>query len=113
MVTPLSTSSRMSRRALVGASLASAALLPLGSAYRAAAGPATAATWSIARRQETAASPAGWRTWYLSSPDELRPAAPSAPSQAEIEEMAAKLQQGGGPKLPGLGGLPGFNPFKK
>jgi signal recognition particle subunit SRP54 len=35
------------------------------------------------------------------------------PSQAEIEEMAAKLQQGGGPKLPGLGGLPGFNPFKK
>ena len=35
------------------------------------------------------------------------------PSQQEIEEMAAKLQQGGGPKLPGLGGLPGFNPFKK
>ena len=37
------------------------------------------------------------------------------PSQAEIEEMAAKLQQGGGPKLPGLGGglPPGFNPFKK
>ena len=34
------------------------------------------------------------------------------PSQAEIEEMAAKLQ-GAGPKLPGLGGLPGFNPFKK
>src|SRR5665213_3073213 len=40
------------------------------------------------------------------------------PSQAELEEMAAKLQQGGGPKLPGpnlpgLGGLPGLNPFKK
>ncbi|MDB5423222.1 MAG: signal recognition particle protein, partial [Phenylobacterium sp.] len=37
------------------------------------------------------------------------------PSQAEIEEMAAKLQAGGGPKLPGLGGglPPGFNPFKK
>ncbi len=35
------------------------------------------------------------------------------PSQSEIEEMAAKLQSGGGPKLPGLGGLPGFNPFKK
>lgn len=36
------------------------------------------------------------------------------PSEKEIEEMAAKLQ-GGGPKLPGLGGglLPGFNPFKK
>jgi len=37
------------------------------------------------------------------------------PSEQEIEEMAAKLQQGGGPKLPGLGGglPPGFNPFKK
>jgi signal recognition particle subunit SRP54 len=42
------------------------------------------------------------------------------PSEQEIEEMAAKLQQGGGPKLPGpLSGLgggglpPGFNPFKK
>jgi signal recognition particle subunit SRP54 len=37
------------------------------------------------------------------------------PSQSEIEDMAAKLQQGGGPKLPGLGGglPPGFNPFKK
>jgi signal recognition particle subunit SRP54 len=38
------------------------------------------------------------------------------PSPQEIEGMAAKLQQGGGPKLPGLGGgglPPGFNPFKK
>lgn len=37
------------------------------------------------------------------------------PSEQEIQEMAAKLQQGGGPKLPGLGGglPPGFNPFKK
>jgi signal recognition particle subunit SRP54 len=37
------------------------------------------------------------------------------PSQSEIEEMAAKLQAGGGPTLPGLGGglPPGFNPFKK
>jgi signal recognition particle subunit SRP54 len=36
------------------------------------------------------------------------------PSEQEIEDLAAKLQQGGGPKLPGLGGLPpGFNPFKK
>ena len=36
----------------------------------------------------------------------------------EFPEMAAKLQAGGGPKLPGPlsglgGGLPGFNPFKK
>ncbi|MDG2520147.1 signal recognition particle protein [Caulobacter segnis] len=45
------------------------------------------------------------------------------PSEAEIEAAAAKLQQQGGlsglpglggPKLPGLGGMPpGFNPFKK
>jgi signal recognition particle subunit SRP54 len=41
------------------------------------------------------------------------------PSEAEMQELAQKLQQGGGPKLPGpnlpgLGGLPpGFNPFKK
>jgi signal recognition particle subunit SRP54 len=37
------------------------------------------------------------------------------PSEAEMQELAAKLQQGGGPKLPGLGGglPPGFNPFKK
>jgi signal recognition particle subunit SRP54 len=37
------------------------------------------------------------------------------PSEAEIEEMAAKLSGDGGFKLPGLGGglPPGFNPFKK
>ncbi|MDB5417585.1 MAG: signal recognition particle protein, partial [Phenylobacterium sp.] len=36
------------------------------------------------------------------------------PSEQEIQDFAAKMQQGGGPKLPGLGGLPpGFNPFKK
>jgi signal recognition particle subunit SRP54 len=35
------------------------------------------------------------------------------PSQAEIEEMAAKLQQGGGPKLPGLGGSAGLQPLQE
>ncbi len=37
------------------------------------------------------------------------------PSEAEIEEMAKKLEAEGGFKLPGLGGglPPGFNPFKK
>ncbi|HEV2532658.1 signal recognition particle protein [Phenylobacterium sp.] len=35
------------------------------------------------------------------------------PSEQEIQDFAAKMQQGGGPKLPGLGGLPGLNPFKK
>src|SRR5215211_912445 len=82
-------SSRLSRRALVGSSLAGAALLPLGSDHRAAAGPAGAATSALARRQEAAASPAGWRTWLLASPDELRPAAPGAPTQAEIDEVVA------------------------
>ena len=43
----------------------------------------------IARSQGTAASPAGWRTWLLTSPDELRPAAPGAPTQAEIDEVVA------------------------
>jgi signal recognition particle subunit SRP54 len=38
-----------------------------------------------------------------------------APTEQDIQDFAAKLQQGGGPKLPGLGGglPPGFNPFKK
>jgi membrane-associated phospholipid phosphatase len=33
------------------------------------------------------APPEGWRTWLLSSADELRPAAPEAPSRAEIDEL--------------------------
>jgi membrane-associated phospholipid phosphatase len=89
MSTPLFRSPRLSRRMLVGSSLAGAALLPLASAHRASAGPAGAVAARVARHQETATSPAGWRTWYLSSPDELRPASPGAPSQTEIDEVIA------------------------
>lgn len=85
----LSTSPRFSRRLLVGSSLAGAALLPLGSGRPAVAGPAGAASPAPVRRQETATSPDGWRTWHLTAPDELRPAAPGAPSQAEIDEVLA------------------------
>jgi membrane-associated phospholipid phosphatase len=84
-----SPSPRFSRRLLVGSSLAGAALLPLASGHRASAGPAGAVAARVARRQETATSPAGWRTWLLASPDELRPPAPGAPSQAEIAEVVA------------------------
>ncbi|MCD6034020.1 MAG: phosphoesterase PA-phosphatase related protein, partial [Thermomicrobiales bacterium] len=89
MSTPSHASPRVSRRLLVGSSLAGAALLPLASGPRAAVAPPAAAAARVARRQETAASPAGWRTWLLSSPDELRPAAPGAPTQAEIDEVVA------------------------
>ena len=85
-------SSRVSRRLLVGSSLAGAALLPLGAASRAAAGPARAVTSPRRRFQEAPASPAGWRTWLLTSPDELRPTAPGAPSQAEIDEVLAAIR---------------------
>ena len=82
-------SSRLSRRLLLGSSLAGAALLPLGTASRAAAGPARTVASPRRRFQETPASPAGWRTWLLAAPDELRPAAPGAPTQAEIDEVVA------------------------
>ena len=82
-------SARMSRRALVGAGLAGAAAVPLASLHRAAAGGAPRGALAPAAGQETAASPAGWRTWLLASVDELRPAAPGAPSRAEIDEVVA------------------------
>jgi membrane-associated phospholipid phosphatase len=82
-------SSRLSRRTLVRSSLASVAFLPIGSSPAVRAAPASMVTSRVARRQETASSPAGWRTWLLTSPDELRPAAPGAPTQAEIDEVVA------------------------
>src|SRR5215207_669346 len=88
--TPLA---RVSRRALMGAGLASAAVVPLASLRHAAAGSAPRVT-SVsavvtAAIQETSADPATWRTWLLASADELRPAAPGAPTQAEIDEVIA------------------------
>jgi membrane-associated phospholipid phosphatase len=43
----------------------------------------------MAALQETSADPATWRMWLLASADELRPAAPGAPSQAEIDAVVA------------------------
>lgn len=64
-----------SRRALVGSSLAAAALWPLG--------PSSA----VANQQDAPADPTSWRTWLLTSADELRPAVPPDPTQAEIDEL--------------------------
>src|SRR5918993_1911492 len=82
-------SARVSRRALMGAGLASAAVVPLASLHRASAGGVPQVTAVMAAFQETSADPATWRTWLLASADELRPAAPGAPSQAEIDEVIA------------------------
>jgi membrane-associated phospholipid phosphatase len=64
-----------SRRTLVGSSLAAAAVWRLGAA------PALGA-W-----QEASSDPTTWRTWLLNAVDELRPAAPSDPTPAEIDEL--------------------------
>ncbi|HEX5991346.1 MAG TPA: hypothetical protein VFY70_02170, partial [Thermomicrobiales bacterium] len=80
---------RVSRRTLMGAGLASAAVVPLASLHRASAGSALRATSVTAAIQEASADPATWRTWLLTSADELRPATPGAPSQAEIDEVVA------------------------
>ena len=84
-----SKSSRFSRRLLLGSSLAGAAIVPLGSRHTTFAGPSGARRAARARRQEATPSPDGWRTWYLTASDELRPKAPGAPSQAEIDEVVA------------------------
>ncbi len=89
MSASFSKSPRFSRRLLLGSSLAGAATVPLGSRHTTFAGPSGAGRAAPARRQEATPSPDGWRTWYLSSSDELRPKAPGAPSQAEIDEVVA------------------------
>lgn len=64
-----------SRRALVGSSLAAAALWRLGAA------PA------LGSQREASSDPATWRPWLLSSADELRPASPPEPTAAERGEL--------------------------
>jgi membrane-associated phospholipid phosphatase len=78
---------RLSRRTLVGSGVASAAFLPLRSRPEVAAHQAGGTFPTAARYQEAASSPEGWHTWYLTSPDELRPAAPGTPTQEEIDEL--------------------------
>ena len=65
---------RLTRRALVGSSVAAAALARLGPA-------------STAARQDEAGDPTTWRPWLLASADELRPAAPPEPTAAEVDEL--------------------------
>jgi membrane-associated phospholipid phosphatase len=83
MATPVVMGSAVSRRQLLRASLAGASLLPLAIPLRAGAQSATPAAATTAGP----GSPATWRTWVLASPDELRPASPAAPTQAEIAEL--------------------------
>ncbi len=64
-----------SRRALVGSSLAAAAMWRLGAA------PALGA------QQEASSDPTTWRTWLLASADELRPATAPEPTAAERNEL--------------------------
>jgi hypothetical protein len=65
----------ISRRTLVGSSLAAAVALRLS------------ASPTLAARQDDSSEPATWHTWILAAPDELRPAAPQDPTSAEIDEL--------------------------
>src|SRR5215207_7296850 len=64
----------LSRRTLVGSSLAAAAVWRLGA-------PPVLGAW------QEASDPTTWRTWLLESVDELRPAAPPKPASTEIDEL--------------------------
>jgi membrane-associated phospholipid phosphatase len=79
---------RISRRALMGAGVGAAAVVPLTAAGRAGLAGAAPRSMKLAAIQ-SGGDPAAWRTWILTSPDELRPAAPTAPTQAEIDEVVA------------------------
>jgi hypothetical protein len=72
----LSTSPRLlSRRVLVGSSVAATALWHLGAA------PALGA------RQEASSDPTTWRTWLLDAVDEVRPPAPAEPASTEMDKL--------------------------
>ncbi len=61
-----------SRRTLLGSSLAVATVLPLGDS----------AAFRV--RYAVSTSTATWHSWVLTTPDELRPAAPTVPNPAGI-----------------------------
>ena len=95
MTSPAASGSTVSRRRLLRASVAGAALLPLASIETSgvarlgpnAMGNPTASLGDEARAyQRVDGSPAAWRTWILTSPDELRPGA-RRPTQTEIDEL--------------------------
>src|SRR5688572_7640203 len=89
MPTPFFPPSRFSRRTLMGASVGAAAVVPLTSPRRAGAASAAPRLEALAAIQSGGGDPATWRTWLLTSADELRPAAPTAPTQDEIDEVIA------------------------
>jgi hypothetical protein len=70
-----------SRRLLLGSTVAAAAAWPFGGSSR------------VGAQEGVAEDPAAWPTWILRSADELRPAAPSDPTPAEIAEVL-ELQAG-------------------
>jgi len=80
---------RLSRRALVGSSLAGAAVIGLspGRSASAAATPSHASGVTLLSQSAPSTSPSAWRTWLLESPDELRPDKPGTPSADEIEDL--------------------------
>ncbi|MBA2754606.1 MAG: phosphatase PAP2 family protein [Chloroflexia bacterium] len=81
-------SARVSRRALMGAGLTGAAVASLPrTASRTAASHVPESRVASRSWQEGRGDPANWRTWLLDSADELRPPAPDAPSQTEIDEV--------------------------
>lgn len=82
---PSALSALFSRRALLGSSLAAAAITPLGFARPSAT--ITAAATAPGAWQSDGSDPKTWHTWVLASADELRPAAPPDPTAAEIDEV--------------------------
>lgn len=84
------TTSRLSRRSLIGTSLAGAALVPLAPlapSPHASSGLAAAAAQQDAVQQDAASELATWKMWYLDAPDALRPPAPGPVSAEEIDAV--------------------------
>jgi PAP2 superfamily len=85
-------SSRLSRRAVVGAGIAGTALFPL----RVPDSVAPVFDLPPAGAAPMGADPADelvrWKMWLLTSPNELRPPAPGTPTDAEIEEIIGYLE---------------------
>ena len=77
----------LSRRALVVSSASGAALAHLAPRHQVLAQSSTPTASSPPPAQEAGAPPATWRTWILTTPDELRPVAPAASAQTEIDEL--------------------------
>src|SRR4051812_13113742 len=82
-VVPRSPSSRLSRRTLIGGSLAGVALAHL--APPAVAVPSQGGPGGVTRTPPR--EPARWRPWLRTAPEELRPAARADPTETELTEL--------------------------